>query len=193
MNINSKEYWDDRWENQQTGWDIGYPSPALTHFVDQYPHKDAAILIPGCGNAYEAEYIIDKGFSNLHLIDISESAVQRINKKFAHKKISVHYGDFFEHRGNYDLILEQTFFCALPPGLRENYAKKMQQLLNPAGTLAGVLFHVEFEKAGPPFGGHVTEYQKLFDPYFHIHKMEPCYNSIGPRDGHEVFIHLIKK
>ncbi|MBX9448501.1 MAG: hypothetical protein KL787_01740 [Taibaiella sp.] len=110
-----------------------------------------------------------------------------------HKNISVHHGDFFEHRGNYDLILEQTFFCALPPGLRENYAKKMQQLLNPGGTLAGVLFHIEFEKAGPPFGGHTREYQKLFDPCFHIHKMEPCYNSIAPRDGHEVFIHLIKK
>jgi hypothetical protein len=28
-------------------------------------------------------------------------------------------GDF-NHKGEYDLIIEQTFFCALPPVMRQN-------------------------------------------------------------------------
>jgi len=56
------EFWDERWKSGQIGWDIGYASPPLVTYMDQYVNKNAAILIPGCGNAYEAEYLSQKGF-----------------------------------------------------------------------------------------------------------------------------------
>jgi len=55
------------------------------------------------------------------------------------------------------------------------------------------LFGIEFEKQGPPFGGSAEEYKELFEPYFRLDRMEPCYNSIAPRNGSELFIKLERK
>ncbi|WP_412783757.1 hypothetical protein, partial [Aeromonas sanarellii] len=61
--------------------------------------------------------------------------------------------DFFELDDKFDLILEQTFFCALDPELRNQYATKMYNLLNTNGKIAGLLFNFPLTNEGPPFGG----------------------------------------
>ncbi|MBI5915222.1 MAG: SAM-dependent methyltransferase, partial [Bacteroidetes bacterium] len=93
----------------------------------------------------------------------------------------------------FDLMLEQTFFCAIPPSLRTDYVNKAAQLLPPGKTLAGLLFASHFGKPGPPFGGTEAEYRKLFSPHFFIEAMEMCKNSILPRTGNELFFQLIRK
>jgi methyl halide transferase len=189
----NKEYWDERYRQSNTGWDIGSPSTPLKFYIDQLSNKDISILIPGCGNAYEAEYLAEKGFGNIHLIDIAPTVVETLQNTYKNNKaITVSLGDFFEHHGQYDLILEQTFFCAIDPLLRPQYVKKMHELLVPNGKLSGLLFGVEFEKAGPPFGGKKEDYKLLFEPYFTIDIMETAYNSIPPRANNELFIKLIK-
>lgn len=196
MNQNqlNKEFWDERYRQSKTGWDIGSPSTPLKTYIDQLSNKDIKILIPGCGNAYEAEYLAENGFNNIYLIDIAPTVVEALQNKYKNKtSITVSLGDFFEHDGQYDLILEQTFFCAIDPHLRPQYVKKMHELLAPTGKLCGVLFGVEFEKAGPPFGGKREDYTRLFEPYFNINIMETAYNSITPRINNELFIKLIKK
>ncbi len=188
------EYWDNRWKEQNTGWDIGSASPAITHYADQYPNKHAAILIPGCGSAYEATYLVQHGFTNITLLEIAPAAADLLAKKFADTPhVNVIYQDFFKHSGTYDLILEQTFFCALNPNLRQDYATHAHSLLNDQGKIVGVLFNKLFDKEGPPFGGTKQEYTQLFSPLFNIQTMADCYNSIAPRSGSEIFIQLIKK
>lgn len=186
-------YWNTRWQNKEMGWDIGYASPAITEYMAQYSNKNAAILIPGCGNAYEAEYLVVNGFTNITLIDIAPKAVEVLNAKFINiPQITVLCEDFFQHQGNYDLIIEQTFFCAIPPDRRKEYAEKAASLLNENGKIIGMLFDTTFEKQGPPFGGCPCEYKPIFEPHFSIKTMEKCYNSIPPRADSEVFINLIK-
>ncbi|MBC7642405.1 MAG: thiopurine S-methyltransferase, partial [Flavobacterium sp.] len=100
-------------------------------------------------------------------------------------------GDFFEHQGEYDLIIEQTFFCALPPTMRQKYVCKMHQLLADEGKLAGLLFNRTFE-VSPPFGGSKEEYEMLFAVTFDFLKMDVCTNSISPRANSELFFELKK-
>ena len=99
--------------------------------------------------------------------------------------------DFFQHGGKYDLILEQTLYCAIDPSLRTKYAQKVNELLKTGGKLVGLLFDRNFE-SGPPFGGSKAKYMECFSPYFSHLKMEACYNSIEPRKGTELFIQLQK-
>lgn len=183
-------YWNDRYQQQQTGWDVGYVSTPLKEYIDQLSNKDIAILIPGCGNSYEAEYLLQQGFTNITLIDISPLLTQQLGEKFSEymgNQLNIITGDFFALEGQYDLILEQTFFCALEPSLRDEYVRKMHSLLKPGGKLVGVLFDRMFE-GGPPFGGSQEEYKGLFAPLFNIQVLAPCYNSIKPRTGTEVFM-----
>jgi SAM-dependent methyltransferase len=187
-------YWNNRWQENKTQWDIGAASPALVTFMKQQPDKSVAVLIPGCGNAYEAEALLALGFSNITLLDISEVLAALLQAKWKdNKAIRLFQEDFFKHNRQYDIILEQTFFCALNPTLRPAYTSKMSELLKPGGQLAGLLFNRRFSEEEPPFGGSLEEYQSLFGTKFEILKLEPCYNSILPRTGSELFFHLKKK
>ena len=193
-NLINKDFWDDRWINQQTGWDIGYESPAIIDYMRGEENKNIKILIPGCGNAYEAKALIDLGFTNVTLIDISPTLVEAIQYKYKGiKQIHVKCEDFFELDEKFDLVIEQTFFCALDPFLRREYVTKMLDILTDSGKIIGLMFDIQFEKQGPPFGGSSAEYRKLFSDYFTISKMELSDHSIAPRKGTELFVELIKK
>jgi len=186
-------YWSNRYLQNQTGWDIGDAATPLAAYFNQLTNKNLKILIPGCGNAYEAEHLLSLGFISITLLDISEVLVEQLQAKFlSNSAIQVVLGDFFEHQNTYDLIVEQTFFCAIEPSLRTSYAKKMHELLAPKGKLVGLLFDKHF-KTNPPFGGNKDEYIPYFEPYFDFKTFEMCYNSIAPRHQSELFMNLIKK
>ncbi len=183
----NKSYWDSRYSKQQTGWDVGEITTPLKAYFDQLTNKNLSILVPGAGNGHEVEYLLTKDFSDITVIDISEQPLKNLQDRipdFPESRLIC--GDFFEHAGKYDLIVEQTFFCALHPSERKKYAEKMNELLVPGGRVAGVLFETEFVD-GPPFGGNRKEYLGWFEPFFKIKTLETCYNSIKPRSGKELF------
>ncbi|RYU96605.1 methyltransferase [Emticicia agri] len=190
------DYWSQRYKEEQTGWDIGYVSTPLKEYFDQLTDKNVAILIPGCGNSYEAEYLLRHGFADITLIDISVVLVERLQEKLQfyieNGNCRVIHQDFFQHTGQYDLIIEQTFLSAIHPALRPKYAEQMYNLLKPEGKLVGVIFDFPFE-GGPPFGGSKEEYLTMFEPYFRPVIFERCFNSVPPRAGNELFIRLNRK
>ena len=188
-----KDFWNDRYVGNQIGWDLGAPSTPLKEYIDSLEDKSIRILIPGCGNAYEAEYLHEQGFENVFVIDIAPLALEGFKKRAPHfPENHLFCGDFFAHEGQYDLILEQTFFCALDPKLRSDYAQKMHELLAPNGKLCGVMFCFELTEQGPPFGGSAKEYEGYFGNLFGIASMKPCENSIKPRLGNELWVELVK-
>lgn len=186
------QYWDSQWKTNTIGWDLGIPAPPLVSFIDKIENKNAKILIPGCGNAYEAEYLVSKGFTDITLIDISETASKILEEKFSNfSQIKVVCEDFFHHNQTYDIIIEQTFFCALPPKLRQRYVWKMHSLLNDNGVLAGLLFDRSFE-VSPPFGGSQEEYEKLFYGAFDFTQLNIAKNSVEPRANTELYFEFKK-
>lgn len=186
-------YWTQRYQQHQTGWDLGQVSPPLRAYLDQLRDKELTILIPGSGNSYEAAYLYNIGFKKVCIVDISKAPLKHFamkNPQFPEKQIL--NVDFFDLQGRYDLILEQTFFCALSPDLRTRYAEKVLTLLRPGGKLVGVLFDDPLYDDHPPFGGNREEYLHYFLPRFHVRKFERCYNSVKPRMGRELFMILEK-
>lgn len=190
----NETYWQLRYKANQTGWDAGSITPPLRKYFDQLTSKERRILIPGCGNAYEAEYLYHTGFQKVYVADVAEAPLQNLRNRvqdFPDEHLLQH--DFFELKGQYDLVFEQTFFCALSPDLRPAYAAKCAELLAPGGKLVGLLFNTTFQHEGPPFGGSAEEYRSYFEPYFHFIHFEEAYNSLAPRQGRELFINLQKK
>lgn len=193
MILLDEKFWSERYKLGLTGWDIGNPSTPLVQYLDQIENKSLRVLIPGAGNAYEAYYAFRNGFSNIHVLDISDLPLTMFRLKYPDfPKRNLHHENFFNHSSAYDLILEQTFFCALDSGLREMYSQKMLELLNPGGMLVGVLFDRNFDFQGPPFGGSKEEYLTYFNEKFEIEIFELCYNSIPERSGSELFFKLKK-
>lgn len=188
-----QEYWETKYKTNATGWDLGKVSPPIKHYIDALEDKNISILIPGCGNSYEAEYLLSQDFTNITLIDIAPTLVSKLRDKFKnYPNIKIILGDFFEHKGEYDLVIEQTFFCALPPVMREKYVVEIHKILKDNGLLIGLLFDRTFE-SGPPFGGSQAEYELLFKKYFNFLQMDLCQISIKQRANSELFIEFQKK
>lgn len=188
MKLN-KDYWENRYAEEHLGWDIGYVSTPLRHYIDQLEDKSIKILIPGAGHGYEAIYLFQNGFTNVYVVDIAGTPLRRIKEKCpAFPKEQLLEGDFFEiEMQGFDLVLEQTFFCALDPELRPAYMERMFQILKPGGKLSGLFFDFPLSSSGPPFGGSYSEYEGLFKEKFKIKSLERATNSIAPRQGKELF------
>lgn len=193
-----ESYWSLRYADGRTGWDTGAITPPLRAYFDQLGPADARrILIPGAGRAYEAEYLHRRGFGNVFVADIAPEALRDVQQRVPDFPAAhLLHEDFFAlaPTPSYDLIVEQTFFCALDPALRPDYARQCAHLLRPGGTLAGLLFETDFGPvAEPPFGGTRDEYRSYFEPYFDFVHFDTAYNSLKPRQGRELFICLKKR
>jgi len=189
-----ENFWDSRYQSNTIGWDIGRISTPLKEYFDQLKNKELKILIPGGGNSYEAEYLHNKGFTNVFVIDLSKTALENLQKRIpSFPEEHLIHSNFFELQETYDLIIEQTFFCALNPELRPQYAIKMNELLHTKGKLVGLLFSVPLYDDRPPFGGSKEEYIPYFKPYFNLEIIENSYNSVLERANQELFIKFIKK
>lgn len=191
MEPSQEQYWTERYKDQRTGWDIGYPSTPLVAYFDQLKSKEISILIPGAGNAYEAQYLHEQGFQNVFVLDISKTPLRALKERVpTFPEAHLLHGDFFEHKGQYNLIIEQTFFCSFEPTIenRQSYALQMSRLVKQGGRLVGLWFnHALSEEQGRPFGGTREEYLGYLSPYFKVAVFEDCYNSIPPRMGKELF------
>ncbi len=187
-------FWNNRYLEGSHRWDLGAVSPPLKSLADSLTDKNIKILIPGGGNSHEAEYLFSKGFKNVYVVDLAEEPLKNIKNRIpAYPDQQLIHGNFFDVNLTFDLVIEQTFFCAIAPSLREKYVLKMHEILKPGGFVKGVMFDAVLNTEHPPFGGNVQEYTALFSDLFYVHKMESCYNSHETRKGRELFVAFEKK
>ncbi|UII24114.1 methyltransferase [Fulvivirga ligni] len=186
-----ENYWSGRYQSHDTPWDVAQITTPLKEYFDQLEDKSLKIMIPGAGYGHEVAYLYANGFTNVFMADISKAPLEDFEKRNpdfpSHQLLHV---DFFQHEDKYDLIIEQTFFCALDPSLRQRYADQCHKLLKPGGKVVGLLFHGEFS-TNPPYGGTMEEYLEHFQA-FDKQVFEPCYNSIPARAGRELFFSIVK-
>lgn len=190
----SEVFWDNRYKSKDIGWDLGEISPPLKTYFDQLTNKNLKILIPGGGNSHEAEYLHRNGFKHVFVVDLSDTALINLKTRVpSFPENHLIHDDFFNIDSTFDLIIEQTFFCAINPKLRFAYAEKTFKMLHENGKLSGLLFNMPLYETHPPFGGSKTEYLNYFEPFFEVSLMEKCYNSHHSRDGRELFFKIKKK
>ncbi|WP_317163713.1 class I SAM-dependent methyltransferase [Psychroflexus maritimus] len=191
---NTQIFWEKKYKKQDIGWDIGQVSPPLKAFFDGLTDKNQQILIPGAGNAHEAAYLHQNDFTNVHVLDISHPPLDKFKKNYpSFPQNHIHQANFFDFGGQFDMIIEQTFYCAIPPIKRDEYVHKMYSLLKNKAHLVGLLFDFPLTNEGPPYGGSKKEYQRRFQDYFNFQKLEQAYNSHPKRQGKELFINFQKK
>ncbi|MBF0659688.1 methyltransferase domain-containing protein [Psychrobacter sp. NG25] len=195
-NVNQADFWQQRYEQDRIGWDMGEVSPPLKAYIDQLPEaaKGQTILVPGAGNAYEVGYLHEQGFTNVTLVDFAPAPIEAFAERYpdfpAEHLICADFFGLSPEQHQFDWVLEQTFFCAINPARRDEYVEQMAALLKPKGKLIGLLFDRDFGRQEPPFGGTKEEYQQRFESLFDIEVMEPSYNSHSARQGSELFVKL---
>ena len=198
-NVAIPKFWNQKYLENTTGWDIGGPTPAFIQWSKNLSTKNNNILIPGCGNGHDAVYLSQLN-QNIYALDFAKEPIKNI-QDIAKKKnliINTICSDFFKLDKSYynmfDYILEYTFYCAIPITKRLDYIKIMHKLLKTKGKLIGFFIPINStqENHGPPFNVEIDSTIELFSQYFIIDKLEKSPYSIPQRVDNEIFFSFIK-
>lgn len=173
------DWWNQRYANRDTPWDLGNPTPILESLLTAMGLKAGpglqSALIVGAGRGHDARLLAERGFEVL-VVDFAPLALQAASDNLQGLSVKFLEADLFElprllAGQTVDVLVEHTCFCAIDPSRRNDYARVASELVRPGGLLVGVFF--EFERpTGPPFGGHRQEYRETFSPYFEIQRLE---------------------
>ncbi len=161
-------FWDVRFEAQFTPWDQGTVPACLADYVKRTP-PPASVLVPGCGSAHEMRLFAGAGWPAI-AIDFSAAAVKRARHQLGALGDRVMEADFFADgvfAHPVDLVYERAFLCALPRQMRAAWARRVAELLQPGGRLAG-FFYFDQTDRGPPFGIESGELAALLGPAFDL-------------------------
>ncbi|RDB16040.1 putative thiol methyltransferase 2 [Hypsizygus marmoreus] len=173
--------WDIAWQANLTPWDGGDIQPPLREIIESggidFPRKGRA-LVPGCGSGYDAIYIASKLNLETFGMDIAKTAIERA-QKIAQSKVNASavnvkfkLGDFFALKATsdeekFDLVYDYTFFVAIPPTKRPEWAQQMASLIRPGGYLITLVFPINPPtELGPPFFVRVEHYEDVLGANF---------------------------
>jgi thiopurine S-methyltransferase len=181
------DFWCKRFGAGTTPWDAGKVPAAFADFIARQP-APLDTLIPGCGSAWEAAHLAERGWP-VTALDFSPVAVATARTVL---EAIVPQGDFLYVPGGaengiplgrgavdlvcddfftfspprpHQLIYERAFLCALPRKLWADWGRRVAKLLPSGGLLAGFYFICEQLK-GPPFGILPEQLDALLTPNF---------------------------
>jgi len=189
--------WQTHYEAEDLKWDLGEVSPPLKRLWEEGSIQPGRTLIPGCGQGHEVVFFARQGFEVVG-VDFAPGAVTLLSRLLEGKGLNARavLSDFFlldgTHDAAYDLMLEQTFFCAIRPEERDRYVATARRVLKPGGVLAG-LFYETGEPGGPPFNTTDEDVVRHFSPFFEIERLEKCDHSIERRQDKEWLALMRKK
>ncbi|XP_057956889.1 probable thiol methyltransferase 2 isoform X10 [Malania oleifera] len=166
--------WEKCWEEGLTPWDLGCPTPIVTHLNQIGALPMGRVLVPGCGS-------------------VSGSLFFGPGSELSSSSPSIDYFSFFKEdffawhpTELYDLIFDYTFFCAIELEMRPAWAKRVEDLLKPDGELMTLMFPVSDHVGGPPYKVSVADYEEVLHP-LGIKAISIVDNelAIQPRKGRE--------
>ena len=164
-------------------FDARGPSPALlarlggAHGGALGGVEGRRVLVPGCGRGYDLAAFMRAGAAEAVGLEISPTARDAAHEYLRgalqgalQGKARVELQDFFsepvfgpEGLGQFDIVYDYTFFCAIDPQLRDSWARAMARAVKPGGRLAALIFPVDAARGrdvGPPFAVTPADYEE---------------------------------
>jgi thiopurine S-methyltransferase len=184
-----KEFWLERWERSEIGFHQNEINPYLLRFWNALSHPAGSeVFVPLCGKSLDMVWLRQQG-SYVLGVELSPLAL----KDFFHEQgisaqcvsggrfdnyiadgFCLACGDFFDLRkedmGQVSAVYDRASLVALPPEMRESYARHLASILPRCTKILLVTFdYPQAEMQGPPFAVSVNEVKALYGPYADIH------------------------
>jgi SAM-dependent methyltransferase len=194
--IENPQYWVDVYRTDgNPRWNLNDAAEAFKDMLPRIKLPKSRILVLGCGEGHDAALFAEAG----HLVtavDFSFEAVTRGREKYKHlHNLTFHQSNVFEipqeWNYGYDVVVEHTLYCAIPPEQRNELVRLYRRMLHEEGQLMAVFFTME-KRSGPPYGATEWELRKRTEPHFHYLFWGRLRNSLEQRKGRELFV-LAKK
>ncbi|MCP9770568.1 class I SAM-dependent methyltransferase [Lacihabitans sp. LS3-19] len=189
-NFDSKNHWETIYKTKElntVSWYQPIPQTSLDFIEEADLPKDAHIIDIGGGDSFLVDHLLNLGYLNVTVLDISEVAIEKAKERLGERAEKVNWiiADIndFKTGQKYDLWHDRAAFHFLQGDIEiENYIKKANQLIVKNGTLViGT-----FSENGPLkcSGIEIKRYSTLnltekFKEYFDINHCE-TFDHITP-------------
>ena len=196
--VSTSKFWNQRYLDSNTKWDLGHPTPILTHYLENNKISGKACVL-GCGNGHDvielSRYDID-----VYAVDFATEAIKNLRKKLTQiQRVELIEEDIFNlphlYSNYFDFVYEYTCYCAIDPNRRVEYFDMAYKVLRVGGLLFGIFIPLDKDirnEEGPPFGVSIQEVMKLAHNKFKVIENTFSDYSIEPRVGREKLIILEK-
>lgn len=197
------QFWQQRFDTQQTGWDRGAPSPQLMQWLESGDLQPCRIAVPGCGRGWEVVELARRGFE-VTALDYTSAAVEETRSRLALQglRAQVLQADVLRHEaeGIYDAVYEQTCLCAIHPEHWVDYAAQLRRWLRPQGQLWALFMQrprpeavTEGRIEGPPYHCDINGMRALFPEKSWTWPKPPYSQVPHPSLSHELAVVLTRR
>ncbi len=183
-----KEFWLERWERAEIGFHQNEINPyLLRHWKELHPACAGEVFVPLCGKSLDMVWLRQQGCPVLG-VELSAIAVQDFFKENGKSpthassgkfecceadRIRILCGDFFDLRkedmAQVNAVYDRASMVALPPEMRERYARHLVDILPPETQILLITFdYPQAEMDGPPFAVSVSEVEALYGKYAEV-------------------------
>lgn len=183
-----RDFWLERWERGETGFHQDEINPyLLQHWPELHVAPGGEVFVPLCGKSLDMVWLRERGYFVLG-VELSPIAVQEFFKEqgltpdresrekfdnYIADGICLSCGDFFDLRkedlAQVSAVYDRASLVALPPEMRERYARHLVSILSPGTQILLVTFdYPQAEMAGPPFAVAANEVVALYRDYAEI-------------------------
>lgn len=192
--VNFPRKWDENYERQTDGWDLGGPTPVFNRLSASRQLIPGRMIVLGAGRGHDAREFARHGFQ-VTAVDFASHAVEEMHRLASpDAPVEILQQDIFTLpdtlNHSFDYVLEYTCFCAIDPKRRAEYANLVTRLLKPNGIYIDLAFPLDGRKGGPPFAVTESEIMELFQKRgFKLIAREKPAESVSPRrHAEELFI-----
>ena len=183
-----KEFWLERWERTEIGFHQDEINPYLRRYWQELSlSKGDEVFVPLCGKSLDMSWLRQQGSAVLG-VELSSIAVRDFFKENGQQpshltsgkfechqaeNIRILCGDFFDlsavDLANVSAVYDRASLVALPPDMRERYARHLVDILPAATKILLITFdYPQAEMQGPPFAVSVNEVEALYGKYAEI-------------------------
>lgn len=179
MENTMKTHWENVFATKsenEVSWYQQKPTTSLNFFINHAVPKEAKIIDVGGGDSYLIDSLLELGYYNLTVLDISENAINRLKKRLGDKAKKVNFiiSDVldFNPKEKFDVWHDRASFHFLT---LENEIIKYKSIVTASLNTNGYLFLGAFSENGPLkcSGLEITQYseskvQAVFGDTFNI-------------------------
>ena len=193
--MSTKSHWEKIYSEkspQEVSWTQEIPETSIEFFKDFKLSKTSPIIDIGGGESKFVDYLLEEGYQNISVLDISENAIKRAKDRLGEKSKNIEWIicdiNDFNPKKKYVLWHDRAVFHFLTSNIEINrYVEKVK--LNSENFIVGT-----FSTSGPKkcSGLEITQYDKnqlskLFEDSMVIKKVEYI-NHITPFETTQNFI-----
>jgi len=138
-----KNHWEQIYQTKkpdQVSWYQPTPVTSLSFFEQYNVPKEAKIIDIGGGDSFLVDHLLNRGYKDITVLDISESSLERAKSRLGDRsglvKWIVEDAATFEPTERYDFWHDRAAFHFLTKEDEiQNYINTVQQSINPSGIL----------------------------------------------------------